>query len=112
MTDQTSSTGPLAGIKVVEMGQLIAGPFCGQLLGDMGADVVKIEAPGQGDPMRQWGQKGFPLFWEILGRNKRTVSADLRRPEGQDLARRLIADADILIENFRPGTLEGWNLAP
>jgi len=112
MTDQTANLGPLAGIKVVEMGQLIAGPFCGQLLGDMGADVVKIEAPGQGDPMRQWGQKGFPLFWEILGRNKRTVSADLRRPEGQDLARRLIAGADILIENFRPGTLEGWNLAP
>jgi formyl-CoA transferase len=106
------SAGPLAGLRVVEMGQLIAGPFCGQLLGDMGADVVKIEAPGQGDPMRQWGQRGFPLFWEILGRNKRTVSADLRKPEGQDLARRLIAQADILIENFRPGTLEGWNLAP
>ena len=100
------------GVRVVEMGQLIAGPFCGQLLGDMGADVVKIEAPGQGDPMRQWGQKDFPLFWEVLARNKRTVSADLRRPEGQDLARRLIAEADILIENFRPGTLEGWNLAP
>jgi formyl-CoA transferase len=112
MTDQTANPGPLAGVKVVEMGQLIAGPFCGQLLGDMGADVVKIEAPGQGDPMRQWGQKGFPLFWEILGRNKRTVSADLRRPQGQDLARRLIVQADILIENFRPGTLEGWNLAP
>jgi crotonobetainyl-CoA:carnitine CoA-transferase CaiB-like acyl-CoA transferase len=112
MTDRAANPGPLAGVKVVEMGQLIAGPFCGQLLGDLGADVVKIEAPGQGDPMRQWGQKGFPLFWEILGRNKRTVSADLRRPEGQDLARRLIAQADILIENFRPGTLEGWNLAP
>ncbi len=106
------SPGPLAGIKVVEMGQLIAGPFCGQLLGDMGADVVKIEAPGQGDPMRQWGQKDFPLFWEVLGRNKRTVSANLRKPEGQDLARRLIEGADILIENFRPGTLESWNLAP
>jgi formyl-CoA transferase len=78
----------------------------------MGADIVKVEAPGQGDPMRQWGQKDFPLFWEVLGRNKRTVSADLRKPEGQALARRLIAQADILIENFRPGTLEGWNLAP
>ena len=94
------------------MGQLIAGPFCGQLLGDLGADVVKIEAPGQGDPMRQWGQPGYPLFWEVLARNKRTVSLDLRKPEGQDLARRLIARADILIENFRPGTLEGWNLSP
>jgi formyl-CoA transferase len=112
MSATNPSPGPLAGLKVVEMGQLIAGPFCGQLLGDMGADVVKIEAPGQGDPMRQWGQKGFPMFWEILGRNKRTVSADLRKPEGQDLARRLIADADILIENFRPGTLESWSLAP
>jgi formyl-CoA transferase len=106
------SEGPLAGVKVIEMGQLIAGPFCGQLLGDMGADVVKIEAPGQGDPMRQWGQKGYPLQWEILNRNKRTVSIDLRKPQGQDLARRLIASADILVENFRPGALEGWNLAP
>jgi len=112
MSSPERSPGPLAGLKVVEMGQLIAGPFCGQLLGDMGADVVKVEAPGQGDPMRQWGQKDFPLFWEILGRNKRTVSANLRKPEGQDLARRLIAGADILIENFRPGTLESWNLAP
>jgi crotonobetainyl-CoA:carnitine CoA-transferase CaiB-like acyl-CoA transferase len=106
------SQGPLAGIRVIEMGQLIAGPFCGQLLGDMGADVIKIEAPGQGDPMRQWGQKGYPLFWEVIGRNKRTVSIDLRKLAGQDLARRLIAGADILIENFRPGALEGWNLAP
>ena len=112
MSDMESITGPLQGVRVVEMGQLIAGPFCGQLLGDMGADVVKIEAPGQGDPMRQWGQQGFPLFWEVLGRNKRTVSADLRKPEGQDLARRLIEGADILIENFRPGTLEKWNLGP
>jgi formyl-CoA transferase len=111
-TDDTARTGPLDGLQVVEMGQLIAGPFCGQLLGDLGADVVKIEAPGQGDPMRQWGQPGYPLFWEVLGRNKRTVSLDLRKPEGQELARRLIARADILIENFRPGTLEGWDLSP
>src|SRR5580698_10197946 len=104
--------GPLAGVRVIERGQLIAGPFCGQLLGDLGADVVKIEAPGQGDPMRQWGRKGYPLFWEILGRNKRTVSINLRKPAGQDLARRLISGADILIENFRPGALEGWNLGP
>ena len=112
MQEAETNTGALKGLKVVEMGQLIAGPFCGQLLGDMGADVVKIEAPGKGDPMRQWGQEGFPLFWEVLNRNKRTVSANLRVPQGQDLARRLIADADILIENFRPGALEGWNLAP
>jgi len=111
-TVETANTGPLKGIRVVEMGQLIAGPFCGQLLGDMGADVVKVEAPGRGDPMRQWGQPGYPLFWEILSRNKQCVSLDLRKPAGQDLARKLIGAADILIENFRPGTLEGWGLSP
>jgi formyl-CoA transferase len=104
--------GPLDGLKVIELGQLIAGPFCAQLLGDMGADVIKIEAPGAGDPMRSWGQPGFPLHWEVTARNKRCVSCDLRQTEGQDLARQLIADADILIENFRPGTLERWNLSP
>jgi len=111
-TCEPQNRGPLEGVRVIEMGQLIAGPFCGQLLGDLGAEVIKVEAPGQGDPMREWGQPGFPLFWEILARNKRTISLDLRKPEGQDLARRLIGRADILIENFRPGTLEGWNLSP
>ncbi len=106
------NTGPLKGLKVVEMGQLIAGPFCGQLLGDMGADVVKIEPPGKGDPMRDWGRGDYPLWWEVVGRNKRSVTANLRMPEGQDLARRLILGADVLIENFRPGTLEGWGLGP
>ncbi|PVM89237.1 formyl-CoA transferase [Caulobacter radicis] len=106
------NTGPLKGLRVVEMGQLIAGPFCGQLLGDMGADVIKIEPPGKGDPMRDWGRGDYPLWWEIVARNKRTVSANLRVPEGQALARKLIATADILIENFRPGTLEGWGLSP
>lgn len=110
--EQDRSTGPLEGIRVVEMGQLIAGPFCGQLLGDFGADIIKIESPGKGDALRQWGQPGFPLFWEIVGRNKRTVTANLRVEEGQALARRLISRADILIENFRPGTLERWGLAP
>jgi len=104
--------GALAGIRVVEMGQLIAGPFCGQLLGDMGADVVKIEPPGKGDPMRDWGRGDYPLWWEVVSRNKRSVSINLRVEEGQALARRLIAGADILIENFRPGTLEKWGLAP
>jgi formyl-CoA transferase len=107
-----AATGPLAGIKVVEMGQLIAGPFCGQLLGDMGADVIKLEPPGQGDPMRVWGRGDYPLWWEVVARNKRAVSCNLRLPEGQQLARDLIAKADILIENFRPGTLEKWGLAP
>ena len=106
-----SSAGPLADLRVVEMGQLIAGPFCGQLLGDMGAQVVKLEPPGVGDPMRQWG-RGQPVWWEVVARNKKSASLNLRTPEGQDLARRLIGQADILIENFRPGTLEGWNLSP
>ena len=109
---QSENTGALKGLKVVEMGQLIAGPFCGQLLGDMGAEVIKIEPPGAGDPMRVWGRGDTPLWWEVIARNKLSVSADLRRPEGQDLARRLIARADVLIENFRPGALERWNLDP
>lgn len=103
---------PLEGVRVVEMGQLIAGPFCGQLLGDFGADVVKLEPPGKGDPLRQWGQPGYPMFWEQLGRNKRSMALDLRVPEGQEIAHKLIAGSDILIENFRPGTLERWNLSP
>ena len=106
-----SDQGPLSDLKVVEMGQLIAGPFCGQLLGDMGAEVVKIEPPGAGDPMRVWGQ-GAPVWWEVIARNKLSVSLNLRVAQGQALARRLIGEADVLIENFKPGTLEGWNLAP
>ena len=108
----SENTGALRGLRVVEMGQLIAGPFCGQLLGDMGAEVVKIEPPGKGDPMREWGRGEHPLWWEVIARNKKSVSADLRTSDGRDLARRLIERADILIENFRPGTLEGWDLAP
>lgn len=109
--------GALAGIRVIELGQLIAGPFCGQLLGDMGADVVKVEPPGKdgrkgGDPMRDWGRGEHKLWWEVVSRNKRSVSINLRVPEGQDLVRRLAADADILIENFKPGTCEKWGLGP
>lgn len=111
MTSQPVN-GPLHGLKVVEMGQLIAGPFCGQLLGDMGAEVVKLEAPGVGDPMRHWGQGETPTWWRVIARNKYSVAVDLRSAEGQQTARDLIAQADILIENFRPGTLEKWNLAP
>jgi crotonobetainyl-CoA:carnitine CoA-transferase CaiB-like acyl-CoA transferase len=103
--------GPLSDIHVVEMGSLIAGPFCGQLLGDMGAEVIKIEPPGEGDPMRQWG-RGQPVWWDVIARNKKSVSINLRVPEGQALARRLIEGADILVENFRPGMLEAWGLAP
>ena len=107
----TTAKGPLADLRVIEMGQLIAGPFCGQLMGDMGAQVIKLEPPGVGDPMRQWG-RGQPVWWEVIARNKQSASLNLRTPEGQALARRLIGTADILIENFRPGTLEGWNLSP
>jgi len=109
---QPAVSGPLAGVRVIELGQLIAGPFCGQLLGDFGADVIKIEPPGEGDPLRQWGQPGYPLFWERVARNKRTVTANLPTQEGQEIARRLIAGADMLIKNLRPGTLEGCNLVP
>lgn len=111
MTDNPN-TGALAGIKVIELGQLIAGPFCGQLLGDMGADVIKVEPPGAGDPMRTWGNGPHKLWWQVIARNKRGVSANLRVPEGQDLLRRLLEGADILIENFKPATMEKWGLGP
>jgi formyl-CoA transferase len=94
------------------MGQLLAGPFCGQLLGDMGAEVIKVEPPGAGDPMRVWGQGEEKVQWEVVARNKKSVSANLRIPEGQALVRQLIATADILVENFKPGTMEKWGLAP
>ncbi len=104
----------LAGVRVVEMGQLIAGPFAGKTLGEFGADVVKIEPPGAGDPLRNWRliKNGTSVWWQVQSRNKRSVAIDLRAPEGQQLARQLIAEADVLIENFRPGTLEGWGLSP
>ena len=101
--------GALSGLRVIEMGQLIAGPFCGQLLADHGAEVIKVEAPGQGDPMREWGQAA-PLWWPIVARNKKCVTLDLRTAGGQDIARELIGKADFLLENFRPGTLERWGL--
>ena len=104
--------GALEGIRVVELGQLIAGPFCGQLLGDMGAEVIKVEPPGPGDAMRNWGRGEHKLWWEVVSRNKKAVSANLRVPEGQELVRKLAAKADILIENFKPGTMEKWGLGP
>jgi formyl-CoA transferase len=106
--------GPLTDLRVIEMGQLIAGPFCGQLLADFGAEVIKIEPPGAGDPMREWGREkphGKSLWWPVIARNKKSMTLNLRLPEGQELARRLIAEADILVENFRPGTLERWNMS-
>jgi crotonobetainyl-CoA:carnitine CoA-transferase CaiB-like acyl-CoA transferase len=107
-----ANIGALNDIRVVEMGQLLAGPFCGQLLGDMGAEVIKIEPPGEGDPMRVWGQGDEKVNWEVISRNKKCVSANLRVPDGQALVRRLIDTADVLVENFKPGTLEKWGLGP
>lgn len=107
-----ANTGALADIRVIELGQLLAGPFCGQLLGDMGADVIKVEPPGAGDPMREWGQGEVKVQWEVIARNKRSVSANMRVPEGQALVRELIRHADVLIENFKPGTMEKWGLDP
>ena len=107
--------GALEDLRVVEMGQLLAGPFAGQLFADFGADVVKLEPPGVGDPMREWGREkphGKSLWWPIVARGKRSVTCDLRTPDGQQLVRDLVAQADVLIENFRPGTLERWNLSP
>jgi crotonobetainyl-CoA:carnitine CoA-transferase CaiB-like acyl-CoA transferase len=105
--------GPLARLRVIETGQLIAGPFCGQLLGDFGAEVIKIEPPGSGDPLRSWRRMqgdGPSLWWPIIARNKKSITLDLRQSAGQELARRLIVNADVLIENFRPGTMEKWHL--
>jgi len=104
--------GALAGIRVIEMGQLIAGPFAGKTLGEFGADVIKIEAPGKGDPLRSWRlmKEGTSVWWQVQSRNKRSIAVDLRKPEGQEVARKLIADADVLVENFSPGTLEQWGM--
>ncbi len=110
MTESTGRKGPLTDIRLIELGQLIAGPFCGQLMADMGADVIKVEPPNQGDPMRVWGRGDYPLWWQVCARNKRVVTANLREAEGQDLVRRLVENADFLLENFRPGTLERWGL--
>ena len=109
----TRSTGPLAGLRVIELGTLLAGPFCGQLLGDFGAEVIKVEPPGQGDPMRVWGREkahGKSLWWPVVARNKKSITLDLRQAEGQELLKSLVAEADFLLENFRPGTLEKWGL--
>jgi formyl-CoA transferase len=108
------AAGPLAGLKVLELGQLIAGPFAAKTLADFGADVVKIETPGAGDPLRKWRllKDGTSVWWQVQSRNKRSVALDLKDPAAQDIVRRLVTDADVLIENFRPGAMEGWGLGP
>ncbi|HXA36787.1 MAG TPA: CaiB/BaiF CoA-transferase family protein [Steroidobacteraceae bacterium] len=114
MNTNHASAGPqvLAGIRVIELGQLIAGPFCGKTLADFGADVIKVEPPGLGDPLRKWRilKQGTSLWWQVQSRNKRSITLDLRKPEGQDIVRKLVSEADVLIENFKPGTLEQWGL--
>jgi formyl-CoA transferase len=108
-----NSGGPLNGIRAIELGQLLAGPFCGQLLADYGAEVIKVEQPGVGDPMRVWGREkghGKSLWWPVVARGKKSVTLNLREPEGQQVIRELVAKSDIILENFRPGTMERWGL--
>jgi len=104
--------GPLAGLRVVELGTLIAGPFCTRILAEFGAEVIKIEAPGEGDPLRTWRKlyQGTSLWWFVQARNKKSVTVNLKHPEGQEIVRRMAGDCDILVENFRPGALEKWGL--
>lgn len=112
MTQNNTSNMALQGLRVIEMGQLIAGPFASKLLGEFGADVIKIEPPGVGDPLRKWRKikDGTSLWWHVQSRNKRSLTLDLKQAEAQDIVRKLVAEADVLVENFRPGTLEGWGL--
>lgn len=110
----TAQLGPLSGLKVIELGQLIAGPFAAKTLADFGAEVIKIEPPGGGDPLRTWRllKDGTSVWWQVQSRNKRSLALDLRQPEGQDIVRQLATHADVLIENFRPGAMESWGLGP
>ncbi len=111
-SDPDLGVGPLAGVKVLELGTLIAGPFCGKTLADFGAEVIKVEPPGEGDPLRRWRKmrNGVSLWWHVQSRNKKSITLDLRQPEGQAVARRLARECQVVIENFRPGALEKWNL--
>ena len=114
MTDKSQHPGPLAGIRVLEVGQLIAGPFTGCLLGYYGAEVIKVERPGEGDPLRTWRllDEGTSLWWRSVARNKKCVTANLRTEQGREIVRRLASESDVLIENFRPGSMERWGLGP
>jgi formyl-CoA transferase len=112
-TRDATRRGPLTDLRVIEMGQLLAGPFCGQLMADFGAEIIKIEQPGQGDPMREWGREkphGKSLWWPVIARNKKSIELNARVPEGQQIIKDLVAKSDILLENFRPGTMEKWGL--
>ncbi len=109
---ESASVGPMAGIKVLELGTLIAGPFCARMLAEFGAEVIKIEAPGEGDPIRKWRvlKDGNSLWWYVQSRNKKSITLNMKDKRAQEIARRLALDADIIIENYRPGVLEKWNL--
>ncbi len=109
---ESASVGPMAGIKVLELGTLIAGPFCARMLAEFGAEVIKIEAPGEGDPIRKWRvlKDGNSLWWYVQSRNKKSITLNMKDQRAQEIARRLALDADIIIENYRPGVLEKWNL--
>lgn len=112
MQEEKKSAGPLAGIKVLELGTLIAGPFCARMLAEFGAEVIKVESPEGGDPIRQWRvlKDGNSLWWLVQSRNKKSITLNMKDERGQEIARRLALDADIVIENYRPGVLEKWNL--
>jgi formyl-CoA transferase len=113
VTERGATHGPLTGMRMVELGTLLAGPFAGRLLGDMGAEVLKVEAPGKPDPLRDWGHaryEGRSLWWPVQSRNKKCITLNLREPRGQELLLELVRVADVVTENFRPGTLERWNL--
>ncbi len=113
MTQSNTRNMALQGLKVIEMGQLIAGPFASKLLGEFGADVIKIEPPGVGDPLRKWRKikDGTSLWWHVQSRNKRSLTLDLKQTEAQEIVRKLVSEADVLVENFRPGPREGWGLS-
>ncbi|MRD47210.1 CoA transferase [Caenimonas koreensis DSM 17982] len=114
MSGAAASPQALAGLKVIELGQLIAGPFAARTLADFGADVIKVEAPEGGDPLRKWRllKDGTSVWWQVQSRNKRSIALDLKEPQAQDIVRQLVREADVLIENFRPGAMEGWGLGP
>jgi formyl-CoA transferase len=114
MSQTESPLGALSGLKVIELGQLIAGPFAAKTLADFGAEVIKIEPPVSGDPLRQWRllKDGTSVWWQVQSRNKRSLALDLKQAEAQDIVRKLASEADVLIENFRPGAMESWGLGP
>jgi crotonobetainyl-CoA:carnitine CoA-transferase CaiB-like acyl-CoA transferase len=114
MTNQNGAYGPLHGIRVIELGQLIAGPFTGSFLAYFGAEVIKVEQPGVGDPLRKWRlmDGDTSIWWASMARNKKCITANLRTKEGSDIVRKLAAECDVLVENFRPGTMEKWGLGP